>query len=143
MNCLADMPRGAGKNTVPVNYAIAQAFMNMYRWVDDGVPPPRTPFISTRPDGTPELDRNGTAVGGLRLPALMVPAATYGTGRGTCFLLGYQVPFTASKMKALYGTHREYVQDVERAAREDVERRLLSAKAAKAIIARARSLRDF
>ncbi len=143
MPCLADMPRGARKDTVPVNYAIAQAFLNMYRWVDDGVPPPRAPFISTRPDGTPELDRNGNAVGGLRLPALMVPAATYGTGHGACFLLGYQVPFTTAKMKALYGTRRKYVRDVERAAREDAERRLISSQAEEAIVAHARALRSF
>ncbi|HEV7135276.1 MAG TPA: alpha/beta hydrolase domain-containing protein [Steroidobacteraceae bacterium] len=143
LTCLADIPHGSGKDTVPVNYAIAQAFLNMYRWVDAGVPPPRTPFISTRPDGTPEVDGNGNAIGGLRLPALMVPAATYGTGKGACFLLGYQVPFTASKMTALYGSHSAYVRDVERAAREDTARRLISGEAEKAIVAKARALHSF
>lgn len=139
MTCLKDIPRGSKPITVPVNYAIAQAFLDMYRWVDGGVPPPRTPFIAVGPDGKPKLDRNGNAIGGLRLPALMVPAATYGIGPGSCFLLGYQVPFTGAKMKALYGTRERYVRDVERAAREDVARRLISAEAGRAIVAQARA----
>lgn len=141
--CLAEMPQGFQPNGVAVNYVIAQAFRNIYRWVDDGVPPPRAPFIATGPDGKPKLDRNGNAIGGLRLPALAVPAATYGTGQGACFLLGYQVPFSAARMKALYGTPAQYVREVERAAGEDVAQRLISAGAEKAIVARARALPSF
>ena len=138
MKCLKDIPRASQPITVPLNYAIAQAFLNMYRWVDDGIAPPRTPFIAVRRDGQPRLDRNGNAIGGLRLPALMVPAATYRIGHGACFLLGYQQPFTDAKMKKLYGTRDRYIRDVERAAREDVTRRLISAKAARAIVEQAR-----
>lgn len=138
MSCLKDFPRPSQPITVPLNYAIAQAFLNMYRWVDRGIPPPRTPFIAVGRDGQPKLDSNGNAVGGLRLPALMVPAATYRIGSGACFLLGYQEPFTNGKMKALYGTSEQYVRDVKRAAREDVADRLISATAAQAIVAQAR-----
>lgn len=140
--CLADL-HGRAPNDVPVDYAIAQAFLNMYRWVDEGVPPPRLPRLATGPDGKPRLDRNGNAIGGLRLPELAVPAATYGTGRDGCFLLGYRVPFSAAKMRKLYGTHAGYVRDVERAAREDVARRLITAEAEGAIVARARALPAF
>ena len=143
MKCMADMPRGFQPDSVPVNYAIAEAFLNMYRWVDGGVPPPRTPFIATGRDGKPSLDSNGNAVGGLRLPALMVPRATYGIGSGACFLLGYQVPFSAAKLRALYGTHENYVRDVERAAHKDAEDRLISAEAERAIVARARAVPGF
>lgn len=139
LNCSRTMPHGFQPDTLPLNYAIAQAFMNMYRWVNDGVPPPRTPFIRTGHGGEASLDADGNAIGGLRLPEIMVPAATYGTGRGPCFLFGYQVPFTAAKMHALYGTHERYVQAVERAAREDAARRLISDAAADAIVAQARA----
>ena len=137
--CLRAMPHGFQPDTLPVNYAIAQAFLNMYRWVNEGVPPPRAPFIKTGSDSQAALDADGNAIGGLRLPGMMVPAATYGIGRGSCFLFGYQVPFTAAKMSALYGTHERYVQSVGRAAREDAADRLISAAAADAIIAQARA----
>lgn len=143
MKCMADMPPGFQPDSVPVNYAIAEAFLNMYRWVDGGVSPPRTPLIATGADGKPILDSNGNAVGGLRLPDLVVPTATYGVGRGACFLLGYQVPFTAAKLRALYGTHENYVREVERAALEDAENRLISVNAEREIVARARALPGF
>jgi hypothetical protein len=143
MQCMADMPRGFQPDSVAVNYVIAEAFVNMYRWVDGGVSPPRTPFIATGPDGKARLDANGNAIGGLRLPALAVPTATYGIGTGECFLLGYQVPFAVAKLRALYGTHRNYVRDVERAARKDAEDRLISVKAERAIVARAQALPVF
>jgi hypothetical protein len=139
LKCLADIPHGSGPNTMPVNYAIAEAFRNMYRWVADGVPPPRTPFIATGPGGEARLDAEGNAIGGMRLPPLMVPAARYGTGRGACFLLGYKVPFSAAKLRALYGTHARYVREMARAAREDAARRLISAAAERAIVARAKA----
>jgi hypothetical protein len=143
LKCLADMPHGFEPNDMPVNYAIAQAFLNMYRWVDEGVPPPRTSLLATEPDGKPKLDRNGNAIGGLRLAALAVPAATYGTGRDACFLLGYRLPFSAATMKRLYGSHDNYVRQVERAAREDVARRLIGARAERAMVAHARALPSF
>ena len=143
LKCLADIPRGSGPNTMPVNYAIAEAFRNMYRWVDDRVPPPRTPFIATGADGEPRLDADGNAIGGLRLPPLAVPAARYGTGRGACFLLGFKVPFSAARLRALYGTHARYVREVARAAREDAAGRLISAAAARAILAQAKARAAF
>jgi Alpha/beta hydrolase domain len=138
-SCLAHFPPGAQPNSLPLDYVLAQAFLNMYRWVGDGVAPPRTPFIATGADGKPKLDRNGNAIGGLRLPALTVPAATYGIAPGACWLLGYVVPFTRAKMKALYGTRAAYAADVQRAAAEDAARGLISASAARAITARARA----
>ncbi len=141
--CSAQFPRGAQPNTLPLSYVLAQAFLNMYRWVNDNIPPPRTPFIATRADGEPRLNRYGNAIGGLRLPSLMVPAATYGTGRGGCFLLGYKVPFTAARMKAMYGTNKAYVARVERAAREDVRRRLIPVGAARAIVRKAEAMPAF
>ncbi len=141
--CLAQFPRGAKSNTLPLNYVLAQAFANMYRWVNEGVAPPRTPFIATLVNGKPKLDRNGNAIGGLRLPELMVPAATYGIAPGACFLLGYKVPFTGAMMRSLYGTRAVYVKKVEDAAQEDVASRLISASAARLIVAKAKAHAPF
>lgn len=139
MMCQNGFPRGAEPNMLAVDYVLAQAFLNMYRWVEDGVPPPHAPLIATDANGKPKLDRNGNAIGGVRLPALVAPSATYGIGPGKCWLLGYQVPFTKAKMKALYGTREAYITDVERAARRDVEDRLIPAAAARAIVAKAKA----
>ncbi len=141
--CQARFPRGAMPNTLPLNYVLAGAFLDMYRWVNEGVVPPRTPFIATGPNGRPKLDHNGNALGGLRLPGLMVPAATYGIAPGECWLLGYEVPFAATKMKSMYGTHQAYVADVERAAREDGERRLIPADTVRAIVTQAEAVPAF
>lgn len=141
--CLAQFPRGARSNTLPLNYVLAQAFLNMYRWVNDGIAPPRTPFIATLANGKPKLDRNGNAIGGLRLPELMVPSATYGIAPGPCFLLGYEVPFTTAKMRSLYGSRAAYVREVEQAAQQDVATRLISASSARLIVAKAKAHAPF
>jgi hypothetical protein len=139
--CLDSFPRGARKNNVPLNYVLEQAFVDMYRWVDHGVPPPRVPFIKTDAKGNTLIGRNGNAEGGLRLPELAVPADTYGVGTGMCFLFGYRVPFSRAKMKALYGTPQLYVKAIEAAAHNDVKAGLISSAAAAAIVRKARHKR--
>ncbi len=143
LKCEREIPHRSLPDTMPVNYAIAQAFLSMYRWVNEGVPPPRTPFIRTGKDGKPLLDSVGNAIGGLRLPAMMVPAATYGIGSGACFLFGYRVPFTAARMRALYGTHEDYVRAVQRAAYQAAAQRLIPAAAARAVVAQAQAAPAF
>lgn len=141
--CWAKFPRGAQANTVPLDYVIAQAFLNLYRWVDRGIPPPRTPWIETNADGQAVLDSNGNALGGLRLPELAAPAATYGAGSGSCFLFGYQLPFTPARMRAKYRTRVAYTQAVARAAATDAARGLISTSSARRIVAAARAHATF
>lgn len=137
--CWAKFPHGAQANTVPLDYVIAQAFLNLYRWVDRGIPPPRAPWIETNADGQAALDGNGNALGGLRLPELAAPAATYGAGRGSCFLFGYQLPFTSARMRSIYGTGAAYVRAVARAAQFDAANGFISASSARRIIATAQA----
>jgi Alpha/beta hydrolase domain len=141
--CWAQFPRGAMPNTLPLDSVIAQAFLNLYRWVDRGIAPPRAPWIETNAAGKAKLGIHGNALGGLRLPEIRVPAATYGAGSGACFLFGYERPFSSSQMHELYGTRSAYVQALARAARQDVAEGFISASSARHIIASARAHTSF
>jgi Alpha/beta hydrolase domain len=118
--CAAAFPAGAQPNMIPVHVVIEAMFDNMFRWVD-GVAPPRAPRIETNTDGSTRKDADGNALGGLRLPSMAVPAATYDVGHGDdCFLYGYQIPFTAERLKALYGTAEVYAGKVKKASEQDL-----------------------
>jgi len=114
---------------------------HLLRWVDEGVAPPRAPRIlldrDTSNDGsTMVLDAQGNPQGGIRTPYVDVPFAKY-TPVNTaaepvianpseyvkanglqgaqimCRLSAYQEPFTAAKLRELYGSPREYVRKVQ------------------------------
>jgi len=114
---------------------------HLLRWVDEGVAPPRAPRIlldrDTSNDGsTMVLDALGNAQAGIRSPYVDVPFAKY-TPVNTaaepmianpseyvkanglqgaqimCRLSAYQEPFSAAKLKELYGSPREYLKKVE------------------------------
>lgn len=69
-------------------------------------------------------DADGNARGGLRMPYLEVPVATYdGTG---CLLLGTSTPFSAPKLRALYPTHDDYVEQLTAATRRAVDARFMT-----------------
>ena len=88
------------------------------RWVTTGVAPPRAPRMKVNADGSIARDGNGNALGGLRLPAIEVPTASYhGEQSNECaFTLGRTDPFDAAKLRALYPTRARYVSLVDTAA---------------------------
>jgi hypothetical protein len=114
---------------------------HLLRWVDEGVVPPRAPRIlldrDTSNDGsTMMLDAHGNPQGGIRNPYVDVPFAKYAPvntaaepvianpseyvkvnglqgAQIMCRLSAYQEPFSAAKLKELYGSPREYVRKVE------------------------------
>jgi hypothetical protein len=96
------------------NHAALEA---LNRWVTRGIAPPRAPRLRANADGSVRRDGNGNALGGLRLPAIEVPTASYhGEQSNECaFTLGRTDPFDAAKLRALYPTHRRYVSLVDRA----------------------------
>lgn len=94
----------------------------------------------------PRLDADGMMVGGVRLPAIAVPKATYtgwnphvvGDGPTTlCNLVGGAVPFAQSREERLksgdprpsieerYPSHSAYVKQVDKVAQELVRERLM------------------
>jgi len=88
------------------------------RWVAKGVAPPKAPRMRANADGSIVRDGNGNALGGLRLPAIDVPTASYhGEQSNECaFTLGRTDPFDKAKLHALYPTRARYVSLVDAAA---------------------------
>jgi hypothetical protein len=113
---------------------------HLLRWVDEGVAPPRAPRILLDRDesndgSTMVLDAHGNPVGGIRSPYVDVPAAKYAPvntaadpaianpseyvrvnglqgAQTMCRLSAYQEPFSAAKLRELYGSKREYLRKV-------------------------------
>lgn len=114
---------------------------HLMRWVDEGIAPPRAPRIlldrdTTNDGSTMVLDALGNAEGGIRNPYVDVPFAKYAPvntaaepmianpseyvkanglqgAQIMCRLSAYQEPFSAAKMRELYGSPREYVRKFE------------------------------
>jgi Alpha/beta hydrolase domain len=113
--CQAGFPKGSRPNDFPLYLVQAAMFANMYEWLDTGRAPPPSAHIETKPDGSTLLDEWGNAKGGVRLPQVSVPVATYGVGSGAaCLLFGYTDPFPAARLQMLYGDHRGYLAKVQR-----------------------------
>ena len=94
------------------------AILHLHTWINGGPPPPMQPPIAVA-GASPAIlrDAHGNARGGVRLPDVEVPIATYhGLGDGAAGLMGRTVPFSPEKLKALYPTHADYVRKVSAAA---------------------------
>ena len=114
---------------------------HLLRWVDEGIVPPRAPRILLDRDesndgSTMVLDAHGNPVGGIRSPYVDVPTAKYAPvntaaeplianssdyvrvnglqgAQIMCRLSAYQEPFSAAKLRELYGSKRDYVRKFE------------------------------
>ena len=84
-------------------------FRNMSDWVERGIAPPRAAIFETE-NGKVKLDQYGNALGGVRLPEITVPLATYSIGTGNCFSTGWMVPFLQDQLRKMYGTRQEYLK---------------------------------
>jgi hypothetical protein len=104
-----------GRVANPLRYAPVYdaALRALQRWLADGVPAPHQPRIEMDP-GPPlriALDDAGNARGGVRLPELEMPTASYrgvamGTGRPPLF--GAATPFTDDELRARYASRDDY-----------------------------------
>jgi hypothetical protein len=94
----------------PVHDAALRA---LHRWLVDGVPAPSQPRIEMDP-GPPlriSTDDAGNARGGIRLPELVAPTATYrgvAMGTGRLPLFGAAIPFTDDELRARYTDRAAY-----------------------------------
>jgi Alpha/beta hydrolase domain len=112
--CQAGFPKGSHPNDFPLYLIQAAMFANMFEWLKTGRAPPRSAFIETNADGSTLLDEWGNAKGGVRLPQVSVPIATYGVGsNAACLLFGYTDPFPAARSKTLYGDQAGYLAKVQ------------------------------
>ena len=104
----------AGWMTPDWGIALGAALEHMNSWIDDGILPPSFSPIEMNSDGTIVRDEYGNANGGVRLPDLEVPVASFtGTGYG---FGGLETSFSADKLQRLYPDHESYVEQVTSAA---------------------------
>lgn len=154
-----------GNSLFPRRYALDAALVALQDWVEYGTPAPKAPPFQFTGATSPltELpgfeafdranngqvrpmlnlssalvrDRDGNTVGGLRLPVVSVPVATYnGT---TCVLAGTTTPFTGERLRELYRSHDDYVTKMQAAVDQAIGDRYLTPRDGEDLMARARS----
>ncbi len=87
----------------------------MVRWLQGGDPLIRQPRLLTAPDGRTILrDAHENALGGVRLPEVEVPIATFDTSKPPA--MGTRIPFPAEKIRGLYPTDAVYLNAITAAA---------------------------
>jgi hypothetical protein len=88
------------------------AFRNLQLWVRSGIKPPQSPGIVLDAKGEIRRDANGNALGGVRMPYIDVPVASY-TGYlsagGMGGVTGAKKPLAPEALKALYADHAAFV----------------------------------
>ena len=143
--CAAQFPAGAAMNDFPTRIAQAGALANLYAWVERDVKPPRAPRILVDKSGRARLDSQGNALGGLRLPQVSAPVATYGVGPqgpGLCALFGYRRAWSGDQLRALYKSRDAYLALVRAQVAALAKQRFLTREGASELIAQAQSI-DF
>ncbi|MEX1008342.1 MAG: alpha/beta hydrolase domain-containing protein [Acidimicrobiia bacterium] len=109
-------------NDMPFHYVENAALAHLRGWARGGGAAPQLPRISMNADGEIDRDEHGNALGGIRLPHIVVPTAQYGPV-GTpqsCALRGFVKPFPPEKFAALYPTRDDYLACFDAAADEAV-----------------------
>lgn len=91
----------------PMRYAVNTALRELDEWVRTGEAPRTAPRFAFQADGTtPARDADGNVLGGMRLPPVEVPVATY---RSTdCRLGGTTAPFDPVTLRQRYPTFSDY-----------------------------------
>jgi hypothetical protein len=96
------------------------------RWVRLGIPAPHAPYIQDV-NGVQVLDQFGNALGGLRLPAVDVPVATYHTELFEPFPdCSHKTRFSDATLHQLYSNHGDYVNKVKQSVRSLVAQGFLT-----------------
>lgn len=115
----------------PQQAYMSVALHHLFRWVDKGIVPPRSPRMLK------DADDLGNPRGGIRSPYVDVPAARYGVpnagavplipnpsayvGKGgqqaanlMCGLSAFQIDFNQARLEQLYGSKQNYLAKVEK-----------------------------
>ncbi|OQU98899.1 hypothetical protein CLAIMM_04611 [Cladophialophora immunda] len=94
------------------------AYRHMSTWVRNGTAPPSFPIMERGHNANGSYlvrDQNGNAIGGVRLPPITVPVASY-SGLGGAVGTGYLKPLPGAELDSLYPTHDDYVAKIKAAA---------------------------
>ena len=121
-----------GLNDMPWGAVGRAAYENMLLWSQRAVAPPPGRTLERDVSGALARDADGNVRGGVRLPFVTVPIASYrgsmreGLTGGMETLFGPQVDLTPLRLAMLYRDHADYVAKFARAADDLVqERRVL------------------
>ncbi len=118
---IADVRPGLHVSDLAVQPARDAALHALVEWVRTGGPPPEQPRLDVDLNGGGLVrDAHGIALGGIRLPEVDVPIATYqGTNDqpGLGWLGGSMSPFEPATLHAAYPTRQDYIDRYERSAR--------------------------
>ncbi|MET0225732.1 MAG: alpha/beta hydrolase domain-containing protein, partial [Dokdonella sp.] len=126
----------------PLGLAVNGVVLQLQQWLFEGRVPAHAPPISVGEDGQVARDATGNAIGGLRLPTVQVPMASYSARSAPrraddasnvwrCSLTGTLRRFDSAEMKRLYGTRAEYLRRFNAAVDQAVaDRSLVAADAA-------------
>ncbi len=108
---------------VPWQPSCDAAISHLANWIAEGTEPPKAERIEVQLGDMPDVVRDsfGNAVGGLRLPEVEVPVASYRAAlvglNGINGLKGETAPFSADELSRLYPAREDYVRRVTEAAR--------------------------
>lgn len=126
---------------VPLYMPEKALYEGLIKWVEKGKAPPSARKIIMTP-GTYDIeyDKDGNALGGLRMPMIAVPIASYGIGRGALTEgCPETVPFSKAKLRQMYGNDAAYVKRYTKATEKLVRNGFLLEEDAKKLIRDAKS----
>jgi hypothetical protein len=132
--------RGGGpcpQEFFPDRFAYNAAIDHMDRWLRDGTAPPSAPRFERDALNRVVRDADGNMTGGLRLPPIDVPVATYTGNR--CGLFGDTVAFDPVTLGTLYPSHDTYVDAMQAATDAAVAAGFLLPPDAEELMDRARA----
>ena len=136
---------------VPLYMAEKAAYKDLVQWISRGSAPPVPRHILSRPNdpsigfgvyrNAAVYDGLGTSMGGLRLPMVVVPVASYGEGRYVLTPPGGSaeiVTLGSDVLGQLYTSKADYVRAYSEAAMQLVEQRYLLLGDARKLIGQAK-----
>lgn len=107
------------------------AYIDLVAWARDGVKPPQAPRIQLDAQLSIVRDAHGNAQGGLRLPYVDVPVASYRGSigdQGLAAIIGQRQPFDAATLRRLYPSNADYTGRFNAATDALVQQRFISAE---------------
>lgn len=125
------------KNLFPWRWARNASIAVVDQWTRTGEAPPSLPRYERDANGRVVRDDDLNVVGGVRLPPIDVPVASY-LG-DMCPLNGSTFRFSEDKLRALYPTHDDYVTKICAAAQSSVAAGVLLPEDAEILLARAQA----
>lgn len=135
--------RGSGpcpQNFFPDRYVHDSALHNLNEWVRTGTPPPTARRLDRDANNNLIQDEYGNVIGGLRLPVVDVPVASYRTDicpEGSV-LMGMSIAFDPVTLQSLYGDG-SYVPKMQAATDKAVAEGFMVPEDAADLVQRARA----